>query len=66
MPAQWTADLIGKMHAYRITQAELANQLGYTPQYVSTVLNGKREPEAAEQKFKSALALLIEQRHSTT
>lgn len=66
MPAQWTADLIGKMHAYRITQTELARHLGYTQQYVSTVLNGKREPEAAEQKFKSALNDLIEQRQYTT
>ena len=41
MPAQWTAELISKMHAHRITQLALAQKLGYTPQYVSTVLNNK-------------------------
>lgn len=66
MPAQWTADLIGKMHAHRITQFELAKKLGYTPQYVSTVLNGKREPEAAEHKFNAALDELTQYHQSTT
>lgn len=66
MPAQWTAELISKMHAHRITQLALAQQLGYTPQYVSTVLNSKRDPAGAEQKFNSAVDALIEQQNSTT
>lgn len=66
MPAQWTAELISKMHAHRITQIELAKKLGYTPQYVCAVLNGKREPEAAEHKFNTALDELIRYHHSST
>lgn len=66
MPAQWTAELISKMHAHRITQLALAQRLGYTPQYVSTVLNSKRDPAGAEQKFNSAVDALIEQQNSTT
>lgn len=66
MPAQWTAELISKMHAHRITQLALAQKLGYTPQYVSTVLNSKRDPAGAEQKFNSAVDALIEQQNSTT
>lgn len=66
MPAQWTAELISKMHAHRITQLALAQKLGYTPQYVSTVLNSKRDPAGAEQKFNSAVDSLIEQQNSTT
>ena len=66
MPAQWTAELISKMHAHRITQLALAQRLGYTPQCVSTVLNSKRDPAGAEQKFNSAVDALIEQQNSTT
>lgn len=64
MPAQWTADLISKMHAHRITQLALAQKLGYTPQYVSTVLNSKRDPAGAAQKFNAAVDALIEQPNS--
>ena len=44
MPAQWTAEVIGKMHLYGIKIQELAEYLDYHPKYVSMVLNGKKEP----------------------
>ncbi len=59
MPAQWTGEIVGKLHANRIQHAELASQLGLTPEYVSMVLNGKRKPKNAETKFNAALAELI-------
>lgn len=59
MPAQWTADIVGKMHLHGITAIELSNQLDYNPKYVSAVLNGRREPKGAEERFRKALDELI-------
>ena len=59
MPAQWTADIIGKMHMSGITAKRLAEHLHYNPKYVSAVLNGKREPRNAEQVFRKGLEELI-------
>ena len=55
MPAQWTADVIGKMHMLRISKKQLAEKLGVTPEYVSMVLNGHRDPEGANQRFLAAV-----------
>ncbi len=35
----WTADVVGQMHKYRISNVQLAAACGYTPAYLSTVLN---------------------------
>lgn len=59
MPDKWTSDLIADMHVHRITRIQLADKLSYTPEYVSMVLNGKREPKNAEQVFRAALDELI-------
>ena len=59
MPAQWTDDIIGKMHISGITAKQLAEHLHYNPKYVSAVLNGKREPRNAEQVFRKGLEELI-------
>ena len=59
MPAQWTADIIGKMHISGITAKQHAEHLHYNPKYVSAVLNGKREPRNAEQVFRKGLEELI-------
>lgn len=55
MPAQWTAEVIGEMHLNGISAKQLAAHLGMTPEYVSMVLNGHREPKQAERLFKEAL-----------
>ena len=62
MPAQWTADVVGKMHLLRISKRQIAEQMGVTPEYVSMVLNGHREPEGAEGRFKEALDRLTEKK----
>lgn len=59
MPADWTARLIAKLHMNRISKKRLAEQLGYTPEYVSMVLNGHRSPNGAEDEFSKALEELI-------
>lgn len=66
MPKKWTGDLVGLMHTYSISNIQLANKLGVTDNYVSMILNGHREPEGAEQRFRAALDALIEaQDHHT-
>ena len=60
MPAQWTSDLVGQMHKYKITKKRLAIELNVTPEYVSMVLNGHRDPAGAEEKFRAALDKLIQ------
>lgn len=60
MPAQWTADLIGKMHLAGITAKQLAAEAGLNPKYLSTVLNGHSEPKNAEAKLFAALDRLTE------
>ncbi len=62
MPAQWTADVVGKMHLKKVTKKQLAEKLGVTPEYVSMVLNGHREPDGAEQRFRAAVDELIQER----
>lgn len=59
MPAQWTADLVGEMHLARVSQKQLAECLGVTPEYVSMVLNGHREPDGAAERFRDALNQIV-------
>lgn len=63
MPEQWTAGFVGEMHQYQIKQIELAQELGMTPEYVCAVLNGKRHPKNAEQRFKAALTLIVRRKN---
>lgn len=58
MPAEWTAEIVGRLHLFKISKKELADELGYTPEYVSMVLNGHRSPPGAEQAFIEAVERL--------
>lgn len=62
MPAQWTGDMVGKMHNNRVSLTQLAEKLGVTKAYVCMVLNGRRSPKDAEQRFNAALDELIKER----
>lgn len=39
----WTADVVGRMHRCRISNAQLAKESGYSAAYLSTVLNGNKD-----------------------
>lgn len=43
----------------------LAKQLNVTAAYVSMILNGKKEPKNAEQRFTDALNVLIMEQNKT-
>lgn len=61
MPAQWTGDLIGKMHLAGVTAKQLAAEVGWNEKYLSVVLNGHRQPRNAESKLRAALGRLVAQ-----
>lgn len=65
MPAQWTAEIIGEMHLYRIAKKRLAEHLGVTPEYASMILNGHRNPPDAEARFREAVAEIIREKGIT-
>lgn len=46
----WTANVVGRMHRYGIKGDELARKCDYSPQYLSQVLNGKRDYKSEEAK----------------
>lgn len=64
MSFSWQAEVWAAMKDNRISRAELADYLGFTPEYVSNVLNKKRNPSDAEQKFRAALQIIIEKKRS--
>lgn len=60
MLAQWIGDFVGRMHRYKITITQLAQEMDVTREYLSTILNGHREPKGIEQRMNNALDCLIE------
>lgn len=59
MPQEWTADVVARMHMAKITMKRLAAECGYTPEYVSMVLNGHRDTEIAKTTILAALDRLV-------
>lgn len=44
MPLEdWTAYVVGQLHKYKIRNSSLADRCGFSPAYLSTVLNGNKE-----------------------
>ena len=62
MPAQWTGEVVGKIHNNRLTAKELAEELGWNDKYLSQVLNRENPPKNAEQKVNDALGRIIERK----
>ena len=62
MPAQWTGDILGKMHLEKVTAKELAEEAGLNRKYLSRIINGHVEPKNAEIKLNEALDRIIEKR----
>ena len=64
MPEEWTGHLIGKMHNHRISNNDLAAELGVTKSYISMIFSGARSPAGAREKLEAAVAAIIERRQS--
>lgn len=46
----WTGEVIGKLHQLGESQIDLAKRCGYTPQYLCSVLNCKKQFESSYAK----------------
>ncbi len=55
----WIAETVGKMHVHKITQTELAKEVGWRRDYLSRVLSKAVPPKGAEEKITAALDRLI-------
>lgn len=62
MPAQWTGDLVGKMHNNSVTGKMLAEEVGWNEKYLSQVLNSSDPPRKAEEKLNAAFDRILEKR----
>ena len=59
---KWTGHLVGKMHNHSITNIDLAEELGYDKNYISMVLNGKKTPKGARERFEAAVDEIIKRK----
>lgn len=57
MNEPWTANVVGRMHLNGIKNDELAKKCGWTPQYISMVLNGKKHFANEETKAQAKLTI---------
>ena len=55
MLKEWIGDVVGKMHIHKISSSKLAAHIGVTPEYISMVLNGHREPTGIEERLRQAI-----------
>ena len=66
MSKEWTGRIVGLLHTHRITQAELASEMGLTAQYVSMVLNRKKSPKGIEERMEAAIHTIKARRKVNT
>lgn len=62
--SDWIAIAVGKMHVNKISHAELATKMGYTREYVTMLLNGKKEPDGIGKRILQAINDIIAERQS--
>jgi plasmid maintenance system antidote protein VapI len=55
MLAHWIGDVVGLMHKFGISNKQLAAHMDVTPEYISMVLNGHREPSGIEARIRNAI-----------
>lgn len=60
---EWTGIVVGKMHQWGVSEKELADRCGYTTQYVSMLLNGKKQfqTEKGKEKTKSRVMTTLDE-----
>lgn len=63
MTEAWTGIIVGLLHTYKIKKAELAQEMGVTAQYLSMVLNGKKNPKGIRERMEAAIRTIVERRN---
>lgn len=59
MNLSWQAEVFAMMKDNNISRSDLAEAAGVTPEYVSMVLNKRRNPAGAENTFSAAIQKLL-------
>lgn len=59
MNLSWRAEIYALMKDNGISRSDLASAAGVTPEYVSMVLNKRRDPAGAEATLKAAIQKAI-------
>lgn len=54
----WTGEIVGLLHINNLTQADIAEKMGVTKEYVSMLLNGKKTAKGAEERMRQAISEL--------
>lgn len=65
MMEMWTGGVVAKLHTHSISRAELADELGVTPQYVSMLLNGKKTSAGMESRMMAAIDAIVDRRRTS-
>ena len=58
----WTGDIVAQLHVKRITQAELAEEMGISRVWLYYLLIGKRNSPGSEQRMRDAIQRIAEKR----
>ena len=61
-PEAWTGKLVGKMHVNKVTNRDLANELGVTEQYVCMLLSSRSKSEKGRKKLEDAFETVMQKR----
>lgn len=65
MNISWQAEVFALMKDNGISRNDLAAVAGVTPEYVSMVLNKRRNPAGAENNFRAAIQKLLDEKEET-
>lgn len=59
---KWIAVIVGKMHINKISNKDVAEKMGVTPEYISMLLNGKKSTKTAKEDITSAIDSILADR----
>lgn len=62
LPKEWTGEAVKQLHINGISQTELAEEMNCTKEYISMVLNSKREPSDIQTRVEEAISSIIKKR----
>ena len=63
MSQQWTGKIVALMHTNRITQKELAKEMGISQVWMSQIMNGHVNPPGTRQRVENAVNAILERRN---
>ncbi len=62
MGENWIANIVGLMHINKVKQVELARELGISPQFLCSVLSGKRTSKRVQESAANAISDIVKRR----